>query len=559
MSLPPEDMNSIPEQTILVVRAAFPKGNLYIKMRDALGTFYQDQDFAGLFPSRGQPALAPWRLALITIMQFAENLTDRQAANAVRARIDWKYALALELTDSGFDYSVLSEFRSRLVAGEAASLLFELMLNKFKEQGLLLAGGKQRTDSTHVLAAVRELNRIEAIAETLRAALNALAVVAPNWLREQVTSEWFERYAHRVEDYRLPQGLEARKAYVEVVGTDGVHLLQAISVAPAPLIGVLEAVEAVKILRRMWLQHFYFWEDQLRLRDIKEVPPTALRIEGPYDPEARYSEKRTTKWTGYKIHLTESCDEEQPHLLTHVETTQAQVPDVAMTETIHAQLAEKELLPAQHLVDMGYTDIELLLNSKQTYGVELVGPLRPDGGWQAAANNGFGAANFKVDWKACQITCPLGKVSREWKENQDRHGNPIVQARFSRADCASCSSRILCTRSADQRRSLTLRTQAEHEALQRLRQQQQGEEFKKAYALRSGAESTLSQGIGVFGLRKCRYLGLAKTHLQHVATGAAINLVRAVNWLAEREEVEVKEKSRYRTRPSPFGALAFAA
>ncbi|NWJ49099.1 MAG: transposase [Chloroflexi bacterium] len=183
MSLQPENLNPIPAQTSLIAHSAFPNGNTYMTMRDVLGTFYCDQDFVDLFPLRGQHALAPWRLALITILQFAENLTDRQAANAVRARIDWKYALGLELSDCGFDYSVLSEFRTRLLAGQAEQQLFELMLKEFKQRGLLKPGGKQRTDSTHVLAAVRELNRTEGIAETLRAALNAVALVAPTWLR----------------------------------------------------------------------------------------------------------------------------------------------------------------------------------------------------------------------------------------------------------------------------------------------------------------------------------------------------------------------------------------
>lgn len=146
---------------------------------------------------------------------------------------------------------------------------------------MLKAGGKQRRDSTHVLAAVRELNRTEGIAETLRAALNALALVAPSWLREQVTSEWFERYAHRVEEYRLPKGVEARTAYMEMVGADAIHLWQAIYAEKAPLGTALRAVEAVGILRQMWVQHFYYEyeRDQFRLRDYKELPPTAKRLE----------------------------------------------------------------------------------------------------------------------------------------------------------------------------------------------------------------------------------------------------------------------------------------
>jgi transposase len=174
MSLKLQAIGPIPEQTVKVAKAAFPNGNTYMKMRDELGVFFSDDQFADLFSSRGQPALSPWRLALVTIMQYAENLTDRQTADAVRARIDWKYALGLDLADPGFNYSVLSEFRDRLIQGEAEQLLLEKMLSHFKDKGLLKSKGKQRTDSTHVLAKIRTLNRLELVAETMIHTLNVL-------------------------------------------------------------------------------------------------------------------------------------------------------------------------------------------------------------------------------------------------------------------------------------------------------------------------------------------------------------------------------------------------
>jgi transposase len=191
--LRPQSIPEIPAETLRSVRAAFPKGNLYTHLRDALGTIYQDEVFADLYPGRGQPAYAPWRLALVTVFQFMENLTDRQAADAVRARLDWKYVLSLELTDEGFDHSVLSEFRTRLVALTAEERFLEGVLDVCKERGYLHARGKQRTDSTHVLAKIRALNRAECVIETLRHALNVLAVVAPDWLRNQVQPDWLER------------------------------------------------------------------------------------------------------------------------------------------------------------------------------------------------------------------------------------------------------------------------------------------------------------------------------------------------------------------------------
>src|ERR671933_1006575 len=212
MSLRPEPVGEIPAETARVARAAFPKGTLVTRLRDEFDALYKDEDFRTLYPARGQPGLTPWRLALVTVFQFLEHLSDRQAADAVRARIDWKYALGLELTDPGFHFSVLTEFRARLVAGGAENLLLNRMLEHFKSRGLLRVRGKQRTDSTHVLAAVRHLNLLELMVETLHATLDDLAAVVPDWLRGVAQPAWFERYGRRAEDYRLPKSRDAREA-----------------------------------------------------------------------------------------------------------------------------------------------------------------------------------------------------------------------------------------------------------------------------------------------------------------------------------------------------------
>jgi transposase len=193
MSLASQPLETIPVETVRVAQAAFPHGTRCMRMRDTLGTIYAHPALEALYPQRGKPAEAPWRLALITVMQFAADLPDRAAAEAVRGRIDWKYALSLELTDPGLHYSVLAKFRTRLVTGQAEQVLLDALLERFQACGLLTAGGRARTDSTQVLAAVRTLNRLECVGETLRAALNDLAVVAPAWLRQQITAEWFVR------------------------------------------------------------------------------------------------------------------------------------------------------------------------------------------------------------------------------------------------------------------------------------------------------------------------------------------------------------------------------
>jgi transposase len=204
--LRPQPIGPVPVETARVAHALFPEGHPYLRLADELDDVFRDELFASLFSTHGQPALAPWRLALVTVLQFAEGLADQQAAHALRTRIDWKYVARLELTDRGFDGSVLSEFRSRLIAGSAETLLLDRLLTWCREHKLLRPRGRQRTDSTHVLAAIRALNRVELVGETMRHALNSLAVVAPAWVQAVSQPEWIERYARRAEDTRLPKG-----------------------------------------------------------------------------------------------------------------------------------------------------------------------------------------------------------------------------------------------------------------------------------------------------------------------------------------------------------------
>jgi transposase len=551
MSLRPAAIGAIPEETARVARAAFPKGNVYVRMRDELGPLYADEQFAALFPARGRPVEAPWRLALVLVMQFAEGLSDRRAADAVRARIDWKYALGLELTDPGFDASVLSEFRTRLVEGGAELRLLDTMLARFRAAGLLKARGRQRTDSTHVLAAIRWLNRLACVGETLRHALNGLAAAAPDWLRARSEPGWVERYGPRFDDYRLPKGQAERQALAEVIGADGIGVLAAVYAAEAP--PALRAVPAVETLRRVWVQQYYAPEPdgRVRWRAGEDLPPAALMINSPYDLEARYSLKRGTTWTGYKAHLTETCDPDAPHLVTHVETTPATTPDWHLAPVIHAALARKQLLPGEHILDAGYVDGEVLLRSRSEYQVTVVGPVPPDPSWQAQAGQGFDVACFSLDWEARRATCPAGRTSTKWSETHDQRNNPIVNIRFSPADCRVCPRRAACTSSAAGPRHLTVRPRAQHEALQAARQHQTSAAFKAQYAARAGVEGTLSQALRVCDLRRARYIGLAKTRLQHSLTAAALNLHRLGAWWDEHPFAT--------TRRSPFVALVGAA
>lgn len=541
MSLKAQPIPAIPEETVRIARAAFPKGNTWLSLRDKLGSIYQDEDFASLFPTRGQPAVAPWQLALVTLMQFAEGLSDTQATAAVRARIDWKYALSLSLDDSGFDASVLCEWRARLVGGQAEHRMLEAILEWCRQRKLLTERGKQRTDSTHVLAAIRVLNRLEQVGATLRQALNALAVAAPEWLQAQVSAEWIERYGARMDEYRLPKGKQERQALAERIGGDGHQLLAAIYADAAP--EWLREVPAVERLRQVWVQQYYVAENELcwRRAESHGLAPAAVSLHSPVDVEARYSEKRGTTWVGYKAHLTETCDEDKPRLITEVETTAATVPDHEVVDELHQKLSAKQLLPSDHLVDAGYINADLLVRSKQEYDVALCGPGRRDTAWQAQAGKGFAAADFTFDWEKQQARCPGGKLSSSWQEATDRAGRAQVKIKFSVLDCRQCNHRTDCTRI--ERRMLTVNPRAQFLALEQARKREKEKEYAKLYAKRAGVEGSLSQAVRCSDLRHARYVGLAKTHLQNILTAAATNVVRVINWMTNVPLARTRQSS----------------
>jgi hypothetical protein len=401
-----------------------------------------------------------------------------------------------------------------------------------------------------VLAAVRDLNRVELLAETLRASLNALAAAAPDWLRTVALPEWQERYGRRIEETRLPEDGPKRDAYVVMVGADGFHLLDALAEQTRP--GTAAALPAVAVLRRVWARHFDRAEEGAggaRLRAAQGRGP-GDRVDSPYDAEARFRAKSSTRWTGYMVHLTESCDAGAPRLVLHADTTPANVHEASRTAAIHAALAGKDLAPTEHLVDSAYVSADHLIAARENHEIDLVGPGRRNLSWQAKAAEAFSLDDFAIDWDRQVARCPEGAESTSWAESTKHRGQrPTIRVQFRAADCRACTSRHRCTRIRSRYvgRILALLPRREHEALAAARARDKSKKGKHLYAQRQGVEGTISQAVRAFGLRQARYRGLAKTGLQHLATAAALNLDRLAAWLAERPLAP--------TRVSRFAAL----
>ncbi len=318
----------------------------------------------------------------------------------------------------------------------------------------------------------------------------------------------------------------------------------------------LRHIPAVETMRRIWVQQYYLEDGKVSWRSTDHnlnLPPSSEVISSPHETEARYSRRRdNVSWIGYKVYLTETCDTDSPNLITDVQTTVSTTQDNDVTPMVHEKLKERDILPNEHITDTGYGTSELLLYSQREYGIELLCPMRPDNSWQSRTEGAYDISCFNVDWENSRVTCPEGKVSRYWRKSK-HDGLPRILVQFHPDDCQPCPSCHKCTRSKGSRgrpgfRELTISDQNEYEILNGARQFQKTQAFKDRYAKRAGIEGTISQSVYSLGMRRCRYRGIEKVHLQHILTACAVNLTRINDWLSG--------KQRAQTRKSPFLALA---
>jgi transposase len=450
LSLRTRSGEQVPSLTAQIARASNPADTTAMWVRDRLDGLWCDEDFAGWYPRNGRPGLSPAQLDTVCVLQFLLGLSDRQAAEAVCCRIDFKYALAMELDDPGFHHSVLADFRERLARDDRADRLLDLALARLKEAGLVRERTAQRTDSTHVLAAVRDLTRLELVTEAVRAALEEVARTAGHLLTGLVDEDWGRRYGRPV---RLGKNPTRPKTKILAAGDDACRLLGhlhrgVVSYRPGP---------QAEALRQIVVQNYYrdaagrlSW----RTTDDNGLPPSASAIVSPYDTTARYVRHgHIIRWKGFAAHLTETCAPDSVNVITDVATTSAATDDSQALPGIHSRLARRGLLPAEHLVDGGYTSLVDLERAAREHQVTVTGPLpgNPTRGplpgnptRQHRRNEGFDRDDFHIGFERRQVTCPQGQVSAGWHgpyPTSSPTAAPLIVARFTKSQCQPCPDR----------------------------------------------------------------------------------------------------------------------
>jgi transposase len=509
MSLHPTDWHEIPPETAELGRKLLAENHPYRLLGDRLSDLIHDEDFADLYTPIGGPAISPVILSLILVFQMLEKLPDRLAAEALKVRIDWKYALHLPLDYPGFYFTNLNHFRERLLQHQAEYRVFDRLIQKLVELGFIRRKGKQRTDSTHILGLVAKLSRLELVRETLRVALEALKQQDESWLTQQVPESYLQEYLERHMDYRLTE--QEMQSALRRTGADGWWLLQKLAQAAQRL----QELSEIQVMRIVWEQQFDVDQDNHYQGPRKQVDPKEL-IQSPHDPEVRYSEKHGKGWTGYRAQVTETAEPKGcVNFLTDVAVTHAQLQDVKALPQIRTRLAERYLTPSEQYVDQAYMSTQQLADSAEQ-GIRLMGPM-PSTPRPAL----YQVSDFKIDQEQRIATCPAGKPSERGTLSKRADGTSEYVFFFGQ-QCNLCPLRQRCTSAKDGR---TLRYHIYHRYLEARQMEMQSEAFWKALQARRPIEGTISQLVRQ-GARQARYRGQAKVHLQWIFVAIAVNLKR---------------------------------
>ena len=509
----------MPEETERIGKLLLRENDPYRLMGDQLFEKWKEEEFADLYSSEGKPGYSPVILAFVSVFQFMERLADRQAAQALRMRLDWKYALHLPLEDAGFDFSVLSEFRDRLIEGKAEQRVFEKLVEEIRALGLIKERGKQRSDSIAMLVKVRRLSRIEMVVETLRLAVVALVETNREWCEEIIPPSWEDRYGERFVRQRYSE--QEWKEYETNIGNDGMWLLKRLNDGGAP--AELQDLPAVQVLGTVWAQQFRETQGQMVYKDLKKYDGHT-QIQNPHDPEARYSRKRNFEWLGDKVQVTETEDEGYPHIITDMVATDSNQTDYEELPLIQDRLIQRQCKPSEHYVDAGYLSGPNLAYSR-ALEIDLIGPLPEVVTPQDLLPNGITQAQFQMDPQKKIATCPQGQVAHN--PNLTEH---TWSFHFPQKVCAACPLRSRCCTGQGGR---TVGMNIHYDLVQTARHRQKTEAFKKDYHQhRSGVEGSLSALVRGQGMRVSRYIGQKKRNLQAIFTGCAANLMRTAHWLA---------------------------
>jgi transposase len=519
MSLPDRFPEQVPALTSQIVGSLLGEMSLYRMVGDHIHEMIDEDGFIDMYSVIGRPGISPMILLLVTLFQFVEKLPDRQATEMARTRMDWKYALRQELTWAGFHYADLCNFRKRLLAHDRFKVIFDQLVTYLREHNLIRVGANHRTDSTHILGAVRQLSRLELIWETLRLTMSELISTDARWVVRFLPATFVEEHSQRRSDYRLSD--TQLVAAMQQAGADGFWLVEQVE----SLGSHLQAGSAFTLLKRVLDEQFERRDDGLHARSNQDSCGDV--VDTPHDPDSRYGAKGGQHWHGYKLQVTETVGA-VGRFITDVAVTTSLETDNRALPAIHQRLHQRQLLPTRHYVDQGYVDGQTIEDSQRLYGVNLRGRVQNG----SPKPVGFRLSDFQINVPQRRVICPGGRESTRWK-TVDRRDKKVAHRVWFGAQCRDCVffAKDLCT---THRRGRALDISPYHETLQARRTEMAQPTFQQEMRQRHGIEATISELVRAHGARRSRYRGLQKTRLQAHFVAAATNLKRLVKVLGNR-------------------------
>jgi transposase len=519
MSLKESFPKEIPPTTRELVTPILPKNSVCRLLGDEGERLVDEEALSQMYHVEGRGGINPVILSFVLILQYLENIPDRQAALMVVMRMDWKYALRQELTWGGFDYSNLCNFRKRLYAHGQEFIVFEQLISYLKKAGYIKSK-KQRTDATHVLGAIERMSRLELVWETLRLAVGALINEDARWVLDQLPPSFVGYHTEKRGDYRMSKA-KIEKAMLDA-GRDGFWLLS--QVAQIGDKRWLELPE-MQMLERVLSEQFDPPNDDndTPLQTKANITACGDVIASPHDPDVRYSKKGTdTQWEGYKLQVTEIVDDELP-LITDIGIHSAIEHDSPALDTIQQRLIQRDLQPEQQYVDRAYCNGKTIASSWDK-GIDLRGYISSSTRKEA----GFRLEDFAIDLHQQTAVCPQGRHATSFQASAQ--ADVAFHVRFGK-QCQSCPVQALCT---TEKRGRSLEISPYHDILTRRRQEQTTAAFSQDMYARSRIESTICELTRKHGLRRSRYRGQHKANLQAAFTAVAVNLKRLANYLEQQ-------------------------
>ena len=518
MSLKETFPEEIPPKTREIVEGMLPDDSICRLLGEKGGDILDQVPLAAMYSYTGRGGINPVLLCFVLILQYMEKLPDRSAAEMARMRMDWKYALRQELDWQGFDYSSLCNFRKRLHAHGKEYLIFEQVLTYLRESGYIKSK-RQRTDATHVLAAVERLSRLELVWETLRLALGALINADAKWVIAQLPPAFVSFYSQKHADYRLSKA-QAEQAMRDA-GQDGFWLLSKIERQDE---AAWQALAEIELLRQVLEQQFERGDDEDGGTSVEAKADSEVSsdvVTSPHEPSVRFSRKgKDTAWRGYKLQVTETVD--GVPFITDIGIHGALEADSLALGEIQQRLAQRDLLPQNQYVDQAYCNGRTLEQSAKK-GTNLRGFI----GIYSRKPVGFRLQDFYVNLEKRVALCPAGKTATVF--NPSSQPDVAWHVRFGK-QCQDCRFKRLCT---SEKRGRSLEISPYHEHLTKRRREQKDRSFVREMNARARIESTICELVRKHGMRQSRYRGQHKLQLQATIAATAVNLKRLARHLLE--------------------------